>query len=243
MTFLLNSAIVALFLRASATALSVEDRASAPTTFCNVSKFTPDVAPVRFPPPSFPTSFIGLGVGTQNWTCFEPEGIWANQGTTTEIFDISCLAGTAAFDSISQTAFAAWNASSVTNVADAGSVLSAAKVLENPFTLGQSFQVTDPLQTRETSPIVDFAQSLKNSQAFVIGDIVGDALDPNAPLNPDVNFNWFLFNGAEGTLAQQVYILNTFGGQAPVSCAGPSGASLILKYASVFWLQGSSFSA
>ncbi|KAE9407324.1 hypothetical protein BT96DRAFT_971307 [Gymnopus androsaceus JB14] len=240
MTSLIKSVILALFLRASATAVSVGSRA-APTDLCNVATAEPNLAGTKFPPPAFPTSFIGLGVGTQNWTCIADELIWANVGTNTEIFDISCLFGTASFNTLPEAAFAAWNASTVTNVADSGSVLSAAGVLTNPFILGQSFQVQDPLLSKETVPFIDFSQSLKSANAIVFGDVIIDELDPNTSLNPDVNYNWFEYQNetATATLARTVYVLNTQGGQAPEACT-TVGSSLILKYVSTYWLFGSS---
>ena len=111
--------------------------------------------PLTTPPIGTELSFVGIGFGTQNYTCestgtyksvlstsktWEFLSYWLqnhktrNVGALAELFDISCLGKTPLFDTIPDIAIAAWNAAppSIT----AADVISKLQPLKHSIVLG-----------------------------------------------------------------------------------------------------------
>ncbi|KAJ4481993.1 hypothetical protein J3R30DRAFT_2110765 [Lentinula aciculospora] len=206
-------------------------------TACDVSTASIDTSGTTLPAPSFSPSFIGLGVGTQNYTCGSA-GTYTSTGAFAELFDVSCLVGQASFTSLQSTAFAAWNSSSSTSVSSTSSILSSANVISSPITLGQHYFITNPVTGSGLSPKWDFTSNALagDADAFVVGTKVDDVAAPTGSVDVD----WLYLTNLTGTLANEVYRIDTQGGQAPASCTSGS-ADITVKYTAMYWLTGGSF--
>jgi len=206
---------------------------------CDVSTAEIVLTGSTLPTPSSAPHFIGLGVGTQNYTCAST-GTYTNVGAFAELFDASCLYGKSSFTSLSATAFKAWNASTTTNVYNSGAVMSATHVMSSPSTLGQHYFIANPVTGTGLSPKWDFTSNAfaGNPAAFVVGSKVDD--DP-APTNTTANIDWLYLTNLTGTLANGVYRIDTQGGQPPASCTFGESPEIYVKYTAMYWLIGGSF--
>ncbi|KAJ7458076.1 putative malate dehydrogenase, partial [Mycena latifolia] len=172
-------------------------------------------------------SYIGLAIGTQNYTCAST-GTYTNIGAVAELFDASCLYGTPEFPALAEIAFAVWKYAPPT--ADISYVISFLEKFKASFVLGQHYFVTSPSGTG-ISPEWDFtsASLAGHPDAFVIAAKVGDIPAPTGP--PDVD--WLSLNQVQGDLATQVFRINTVGGLPPASCTAGS-PPIQVKYASMY---------
>lgn len=205
---------------------------------CNLSDAKiplPSNQTVLAQPTSVP-SFVGLGVGVQNYTCDATSLTYSNVGAVAQLFDMSCLIGTPLSTTIQNDAFNIWN--------NAPSSFTAQDIIKtlcpHPLVLGQHYFVPNPnpaVGSPTISPKWDFtADSEKgNAEAFVIGAKVGDLPAPTSKSDVD----WLQLKNVEGQLADTIYRVETKGGQPPSSCT--AGAPLLtVKYTSQYWLYGGS---
>ncbi|KAJ6481788.1 hypothetical protein C8R45DRAFT_1063035 [Mycena sanguinolenta] len=194
---------------------------------CDTSKATMDLpaGQTALVNPTFPPTFVTLGVGVQNYTCSNVSSTYTSVGAVASLFDISCLLNNFNFDSIQTRAFAFWNETSQVTP------LNVANDVGAPLMLGQHYFITNPNGTG-LSPEWDFTVSTGAPDAFVVGAKVGDIL---APSDPTVNIDWLSLNGVDGDLATQIFRINTVGGQPPSSCV-PGSALLSVKYVSLYYL-------
>ncbi|KAF8157703.1 hypothetical protein K438DRAFT_1620560 [Mycena galopus ATCC 62051] len=173
--------------------------------------------------------FVALGVGVQNYTCTATTSKYTSIGAVASLFDISCLDQTPAFATIQTSAFSKWSATSSGASANTiGSLVGA------PNLLGYHYFVTSPSGTG-LSPKWDFTSTGRfagNSSAFVIGAKTGDLA---APTNPAVNVDWLQLANAEGSLASEIFRIDTVNGQPPTSCVAGS-ADISVKYAAKYFL-------
>ncbi|KAK0458731.1 uncharacterized protein EV420DRAFT_329033 [Desarmillaria tabescens] len=175
--------------------------------------------------PSGAPSFIGLGIGTQNYTC-TADGVYTNVGAVAEIFDISCLLGTPLFGHIQDLAIAAWkNTHRIENVPS--------KLGLALRVLGDHFFITNPITGSGISPKWDFSASLHDSEAFVVGARSGSMTAPTGSSDID----WLVLDRVLGSLATQVFRVDTRDGQPPATCT-PGSAPITVKYTSKYWFFG-----
>ncbi|KAE9404663.1 putative malate dehydrogenase [Gymnopus androsaceus JB14] len=236
MSLLLKSVLLVSIALATAFT-SVGHRSQKTCHLCDVSFAEINLTGTKLPAPSFPPMFIGLGMGTQNYTCQE-NGTFVNVGALAELFDISCLYGTRGFEDLPSAAFKAWNNSVNTNVFDSLAVISH-HVLKFPFTLGQHYYTTNPVTGSGLTPKWDFTSATfaGDSAAFVVGNKTDDV---PAPINSAVNIDWVYLTNLTGTLANEIYRVDTQGGQPPTSCI-PGSPEIFVKYTTVYWFTGGSF--
>jgi len=204
-------------------------------TGCNLSKArlsVPANQTVLTAPTGAP-SFIGLGVGVQNYTCNATSLTYSNVGAVAELFDISCLYGSPEFSKIQDDSYTLWfdAPSSVT----AQDVIS--KLGSKPPVLGQHYFVPNPNPAPGSpaiSPKWDFTSGAEkgNPEAFVIAAKVGDL---PAPSKQDVD--WLQLKKVQGELADTVYRVATKAGTPPASCTA-GGPVLSVKYTSIYYLFG-----
>ncbi|TCD70716.1 hypothetical protein EIP91_002092 [Steccherinum ochraceum] len=185
-------------------------------------------------------SFVGIGVGVQNYTC-SAAGTFTNVGAVAELVDISC-ADSSKYASLTQSVFDLWQRApeSLTTQKLIQDLSPIDPIFKQPIILGQHFFVTNPITGSGISPKWDFTSaSLQgHSDAFVVGAKVGDIV---APSNSGTNIDWLMLNAAQGNLASNVFRVETRGGQPPASCT-PGSPDISVKYASQYWLFGGSFS-
>jgi len=182
-----------------------------------------------------PPSFIGLGIGVQNYTCNATSLTYTSAGAVVEVFDISCLSGSALFNTIQNDAFDLWNnAPSDITTQDVIMMLGS-----DSSVLGQHYfksNGTDPATGNPAlTPVWDFTSDAEkgNPEAFVAATVVGDIPAPTG--NGDVD--WLQLARVDGQLADNVYRVDTKGGQPPASCTAGSPL-LSVKFTTKYWLFG-----
>ncbi|KAG5652367.1 hypothetical protein H0H81_005229 [Sphagnurus paluster] len=182
---------------------------------CDISKAT-----IEFPagqtalaPPTSTPSFVAAAIGTQNYTC-SAAGTYTNVGAVAELFDISCLYNTPAFSKIADVAFTAWKAAPAS--LSTQKVISLLEPIPFPVILGQHYFVPNPVTGTGLSPKWDFiAQGATkgNPKAFVVGAKVNGLPAPTGAQDID----WVQLKSLTGSLATQIYRVDTRGGQPPAS--------------------------
>ncbi|KAH8101195.1 hypothetical protein BXZ70DRAFT_115636 [Cristinia sonorae] len=191
--------------------------------------------------PTIPPSFIGLGLGVQNYTC-SSAGTFTSTGAVAELVDISCVDSsrlTAVTDAASEIWKQAPKGISIQAVIKALSGVDSA--FGSSIILGQHVFVTNPITGVGINPKWDFTSaSLKgHADAFVVGARTGGI---PAPSNPAVNIDWLMVNNIQGDLADQIFRIETRGGQPPSTCT-PGTADISVKYVSQYWFFGGAFSS
>ncbi|KAF7318715.1 hypothetical protein HMN09_00383400 [Mycena chlorophos] len=188
-------------------------------------------------PASVP-SYIGLGIGIQNYTC--TGGNYTNVGAVAELFDVSCLIGTPEFSSLQDIGYAAWS-QAPTSFAGQGTIqalIAALSPYHASFVLGQHYFIPAASGSGITA-VWDFRASFPgNDDALVLGSKVGDVPAPTGP--PDVD--WLSLNGMPGHdgLATQIFRVSSVGGLPPAQSCTPGSPEITVKYSSMYWLFGTS---
>ena len=138
----------------------------------------------------------------------------SNVGAVAKLFDISCLSGSSAFNTIQNDAFKIWNnsASSVTPQQVTK------KLGHDLLVLGEHYYVPNPNITTGSpaiSPKWDFTSNAEkgNAEAYVIGAKIASLPAPSSKNDID----WVQLKKVEGGLADAVYRVDTKGGQPPAS--------------------------
>ncbi|CAK5276958.1 unnamed protein product [Mycena citricolor] len=194
---------------------------------CNPTRASPDLpaGQTTLVAPNLPVKFVTLGVGIQNYTCSSTTLTYTSIGAIASIFDISCLEGTVGFDNLQEYAFDVWSEEKGLGLVDGiGPLFGASRKL------GNHFFVTSPSGTG-ISAEWDFSSSLgPGTSSFVIASKIADLV---APKNPSVNVDWLELAQLKGTLATNVFRIDTVGGQPPTSCK--AGSSISVKYVAKYW--------
>ncbi|KAF4564706.1 hypothetical protein EYR40_010878 [Pleurotus pulmonarius] len=204
------------------------------TSGCDISGAEISLPSGLAPPTSLP-SYISVAIGVQNYSCADT-GTYTSIGAVAELFDISCLLGTPAFDHIEDLAFTIWKA--LPNKVTADKVIELLHLAKTPTILGQHYFITNPITGSGLSPKWDFTSqgaTKGNPNAFVVGARSGGVPAPTGPQDVD----WLFLTGVQGQLADQIYRVDTRGGQPPATCT-PGSAPISVKYASKYWLFGGS---
>ncbi|KDQ31883.1 hypothetical protein PLEOSDRAFT_1100408 [Pleurotus ostreatus PC15] len=230
--------MVALSLASIVVAASVVLAApSIKTSGCDISKAKISIpsGQTALVQPTLAPSYVSVAIGVQNYTCTDA-GTYTSAGAVAELFDISCLVGKSTFNRIQDDVFTVWKL--------LPKQLTAAKVVEllhfakTPTILGQHYFIINPLTGVGISPKWDFTSqgaTKGNPNAFVVGARTGGLAAPTGPQDVD----WLSLSNAQGQLADQIYRVDTRGGQPPASCT-PGSAPISVKYASKYWLFGGS---
>jgi len=185
-------------------------------------------------PPKEQPSFIGVGVGTQNYTC-GANGQYTNIGAVAELFDISCLYGTPAFGVIQDPLFDEWKNAPASVTPQI--IISFLHPTKTPVILGQHYFIKNPVnETAGVSPKFDFTSQGANAGDFEAFVVAALAIGLPAPTGPQ-DVAWVRLTNVEGDLAQEVYRVDTRGGQPPPSCT-PGSADITVKYAAKYWFFG-----
>jgi len=228
---MLATTLLALALVSSALALPSEKRA------CDISKAT-----IAFPPgqtalaaPTSKPSYVSIGLGTQNYTCGST-GTYTNNVAVAEIFDISCLYNSPSFSSIADNVYTFWKdlPPSITPQ----KFINALHDTNAPTVLGQHYYVTNPITGQGVNPKWDFTSqgmTKGNAKAFVVAAKVAALAAPTGTQD----IAWVQLKSISGSLATEVYRVDTRGGQPPPTCTTP-GQEITVKYVAKYWLFGSS---
>ncbi|KAF9066775.1 putative malate dehydrogenase [Rhodocollybia butyracea] len=228
----LKSAMFLAFLAYASFAAPANDQ---PVLRCDLSSAVIDTTGTTLPAPKFSPKFLGLGVGTQNYTCTSA-GVFTNVGALAELFDISCLFGEPGFDDIAIIAFDLW--SLAPPGLSAPEVISLGEKFDPPVILGEHYFVVNPVTGSGLNPKWDFTSHAfaGNPEAFVVGSKIDDVAAPTGASDID----WLYLTNLTGSLANEIYRVDTRGGQAPASCV-PGSKEIFVKYTSLYWFTGGAF--
>ncbi|KAG1862800.1 hypothetical protein DFJ58DRAFT_775198 [Suillus subalutaceus] len=172
--------------------------------------------------PTYAPSFIGIGVGTQNYTCNATESTYALVGAVAELFDSSCLYGTPTFESAPTTVYDVWSATTGITIQE---VITMMGLTHDSTVLGQHYYVLNPVGGTSHH----LGVTAGNSNAYVIGAKIGDLPSSNSS-----NIDNLMVKAVEGELAVEVFRVDTNGGQPPTKCvAGDS--NITVKYTAQYW--------
>jgi hypothetical protein len=167
--------------------------------------------------------FIAMGVGVQNYTC-TAAGTYVTAGALAELYDVGCLYGNPAFDSIQDFGYILYAGTPPRTHIDgpnAGLAL-----------LGQHYFITNPTNASTISPVFDFSSSaLKGDpNGKVVVKRLGGIPSPARPQNVD----WLELGNQEGELAKYVFRVATKAGQPPATCQ-PGSEPISIKYSAKYW--------
>ena len=143
-------------------------------------------------------------------------------GAVAQLYDISCLyqASPTLFQTIQQPLYEAWaNMTSDVTVQQITAILPA--LLSPDVVLADHYFVPNPSGTG-LSPMWDMRATKRfqgNQNAFMLGKSDGTVA---SPVDPSLNINWLRVAEASGDAADEVYRIDTLGGQPPTSVSIPS---------------------
>jgi len=183
-------------------------------------------------PPSGVLNWIGLGIGTQNYTCANTSTYSVNVALA-EVFDISCAYNSSIFPNLTSKAITKWE--------HAPAKVTAAKIISafngNPHVLGQHYYVPNPVTGVGNSPKWDFTSSAAykgNPNAFAVGAKTGDIPSPAGKTDID----WVQLKVVAGDLATTIYRTDTQAGVPPSSCTFGSSPPVEVRYVAKYWFYG-----
>ncbi|EMD35436.1 hypothetical protein CERSUDRAFT_75034 [Gelatoporia subvermispora B] len=204
---------------------------------CNVSAFVPTFPPNQTQlvvPNNTVPSFIGLAFGVQNYTCTSSNN-FTNVGAFAELIDVSCLTAVPeVFNTIQDPLFAFWSNFTGASIQEIVDLL---HFIDPPEVLAQHYFVTNPTTGMGVSPKWDFTSSgsfQSNPDAFIIAKGKGSL---PAPTNATTDVNWLDVVNVEGSIASEVFRVDTRGGQPPASCVFDQTADISVKYVSKYILS------
>lgn len=141
-------------------------------------------------------------------------------GAVAELFDLSCLYGKPAFDTIQNDVSTLWSKAPASLTAQ--QLISTLSAVKTSVVLGEHYFITNPVTGTGISPKWDFtSQSFKgNANAFVVAAKSAGLAAPTGSQDVD----WLFLKSVTGDLAAEIYRTDTRLGQPPASVC----ASLIL---------------
>lgn len=205
----------------------------------NVQLTLPDaqLAVLGQPNSSHPTA-IGVAFGVQNYTCstnnnftcvgFIPTSkrfpdpavlhvFFSSTGAVAQLYDISCLyhSSPTLFKTVQEPLYEAWaDLSSEVTIQQMTAVTPA--ILSPDIIQADHYFVPNPAGTG-LSPVWDFRATKSfhgNRNAYILG---ASAKSVVAPVDPSDNINWLRIRKVSGEIADEVYRIDTIGGQPPTS--------------------------
>ncbi|PPQ92265.1 hypothetical protein CVT25_008573 [Psilocybe cyanescens] len=202
---------------------------------CSLSGVKLSNLPSPLVAPSSPASFVGIAIGTQNYTC-SSTGTYTNVGALAELFDASCVYNTPIFSSLPGIVSAAWEIAPPS--LPVSEVISTLHGFSTDSVLGQHYYVTNPITGSGIDPKWDFTSQgadAGKSDAFVVAAKVNGASAPTGSQDID----WVQLGALTGNLAKQVYRVQTRLGQPPASCTVGS-KDIQVKYTALYYGFGGS---
>jgi len=186
--------------------------------------------------PDYAPRYIGIAVGTQNYTCNATSSTYSLAGAVAEIIDSSCLYGTLTFNDAPAIMYGAWK--NTDEQATPQQVIATLNEFPVLSVLGQHYYVPNPSGSG-VSPKWDFTSSganKGNANAYMIGAKVGDIESPDSQTNIDS----LMVKNIRGELADLVFRVENNGGQPPASCSAREAQNITVRYVSQYWFFGGS---
>lgn len=136
----------------------------------------------------------------------------SNIGAVAELFDISCLYGTPAFDTVQDEVSSVWNSAPASS--SALDVISQTSI-KSSIVLGEHYYVPNPITGTGINPKWDFTSKAYagNANAYVVA---AKSAGLSAPTGSQ-DIDWVYLKAITGDLAAEVYRTDTRLGQPPAS--------------------------
>jgi len=147
--------------------------------------------------------------------------IFSAAGAVAQLYDISCLyhSSPTLFRTIQEPLYEAWvNLTSEITVQHLTTIIPA---LVSPEVIQSDHYFIPNAAGNGISPVWDFRTNQKfqgQENAFFVGKGVGSVVPPVDPPN---NINWLRVGKVAGDIADEVYRIDTIGGQPPTSVSPP----------------------
>ncbi|KAF9254753.1 hypothetical protein L218DRAFT_951311 [Marasmius fiardii PR-910] len=177
------------------------------------------------PLPKNALSYVLLGVGTKTILV----RMLVHLRALVELFDVSCISNSPDFAQLPSDTLDLWTkASPSTSVADA---VRSKVDISRPF--GEHYFITNSSGTG-IDPVWDATSGAfaGNNQAFFLGTVAAQVQAPTG--SNDVN--WLYLTNVTGSLAAEVYRIQTRGGQPSASCT--PGQDGTVKFTTLYYLTG-----
>lgn len=146
----------------------------------------------------------------------------SSTGAVAQLYDISCLYNSSptVFKTIQEPLYEAWTTlSSEVTVQEITAVTPF--LLSPEVILADHYFIPNPAGTG-LSPVWDFRATKSfygNPNAYILGASVKSAV---SPVDPSNNINWVRLRKVSGEIADEVFRVDTIGGQPPTSVTFPS---------------------
>ncbi|KAF9648750.1 hypothetical protein BDM02DRAFT_3085405, partial [Thelephora ganbajun] len=189
---------------------------------------------------SHPTA-IGVAFGVQNYTCSKNNN-FTSAGAVAQLYDISCLyrSSPTLFGTIQEPIYKAWvNISNEITVQQVTAVIPA---LLSPEIIEADHYFIPNAAGTGLSPVWDFRATQRfrdKPDAIFVGKGEASVAPPD---DPSKNVNWLRVGKVAGSIADEVYRIDTIGGQPPTSCTSGQTKDISVRYVSQYWFFGGSLS-
>jgi len=173
-------------------------------------------------PPDETLQFVTLGVGIQFYNC-SPQGTYTYTGASDNVFDISPLYPSPLFYNVQNLAYADWLSYEGFNFAQHITDTYGAELV------GRHFFEYD---ANGLTPVWNFTE-VYGPSAVALGVVVGDLPSPDS--DPG-SVDWQHLYVTSGSLAQEILLIYTNGGEPPSQCL--PGSEISVKFTAQYWLYG-----
>jgi hypothetical protein len=182
------------------------------------------------PPPT--PIYVGLSLGTNNYTCNTTSNTWTNVGVVSVLFDVSCLVTTPSFPTLQEAAWQAWNGAPKSFTLDKYIKQLSKRPADTkyPLVLATHSFVTDPSYGPAIYPAFDFSQFTHNPAdkvTLVKVAAYADQFPEDVP--------WLQVNRIAGNnLVSKIFRVMTKGGMPPASCKA-GDKEMTVRYSGTYW--------
>ncbi|KAF8273396.1 hypothetical protein EI94DRAFT_1826148 [Lactarius quietus] len=175
--------------------------------------------------PNTSATYVTLGVGIQNYTC--TAGNYTSIGALAKLFSISSLYGSPEFDTIQDCVYKTWVQDSNTDPLNDDVV----DLIQNNFGLKLLGTHFFNEYNGSSDPEFDFTETTGVPSDYVIATKTASI---PSPTNATDDVAWLFLTAVSGSLAKDVFRVETVGGQPPPSCASGSPV-LTVPYVAKYW--------
>jgi hypothetical protein len=160
---------------------------------------------------------ITFATGVQNYTCNDT-GTYVPAGAVAKLYDISCLFGTDAFETIQDE----WH-----ELPYALKESIQEQLDRTPLYVSDHYFITNPITGNGTSP--KFASARDGGKTFMVAEKTAGKPAPNP-----ADIDWLQLSAIQGGFAKTCFRMSTRAGKPPASCESGSGA-LSVPYVTKCW--------
>jgi hypothetical protein len=183
-------------------------------------------------PPAQPV-YVGISIGTYNYTCDQATKTWTELGVYSVLVDVSCLVTATSFPSVQAESFSRWNNSPTSyKVPDyMADIAAQPSNTMYPVQLGVHYFVTDPSFGNSTYPAFDFTKFTGNASDKAVLVHTAEWSDGTVDDVP-----YLQVDKIYGGIASKIWRVSTFGGNPPTTpCSASDTDVLTVRYSGTYW--------